>query len=616
MMKTNDRILASINSYIASPTTNYAVMLSGSWGAGKTHFWKHRIIPIAEELGFKPVYVSLYGIQAPEEVNRLIAYAMLPILNKKFTKAAGFALGGVASFFNVDLNKFKPEDFITAASKAVLCFDDLERISSTVNIEDVLGYINRFVEHQRIKTIIISNETEISKLRPSQNETDKQSIDRYGIVKEKLVGWTFELKPDIDQILDSFIDEDKTGFIADQLKASRSIFAAFSSQEIAFNARSIRIAVDVFATALYTLKKQGIELPGFESELLRVLLFCTIEMKRNTSVAPLIEKLFGGEGAHFRLYFGDKTPEKDELSALLEKYQIQIGHLGFKFSSLFDYLMGGTLDLKTLVQEGRTIEQALLEKPDPYDAYLSNVFSMDEEEFPKVHTYYFKSVKAPTITDARQLILLAAAMYFHAKARIIDETEQQVHQLFIDTFNHLKDEGRLDIINYEIHTPRFAYEDISGFQELHRQLIDIINQVREAKKQRHLDDLPHRLKSSPEETIDRLKKDPDFDITNPFLARTNIDSLASTILEFSQQDLEQFSQWMLYRYSPSNIHQYLSQEIPMLEKLISFIEASERIRERSFFGHKLRYFMERLNGAVARMKQHLGSDGTRSLGAS
>jgi hypothetical protein len=42
----------------------------------------------------------------------------------------------------------------------VLCFDDLER--ANINVVDILGYINNFVEHDNIKTIIICNEKEIS----------------------------------------------------------------------------------------------------------------------------------------------------------------------------------------------------------------------------------------------------------------------------------------------------------------------------------------------------------------------------------------------------------------------------------------------------------------------
>lgn len=45
-------------------------------------------------------------------------------------------------------------------SDTVLCFDDLERVN--MSIDEVLGYINNFVEHDGIKVIIIGNEDEIA----------------------------------------------------------------------------------------------------------------------------------------------------------------------------------------------------------------------------------------------------------------------------------------------------------------------------------------------------------------------------------------------------------------------------------------------------------------------
>ena len=112
----------------------------------------------------------------------------------------------------------------------VLCFDDLER--ANVDVIDILGYINNFVEHDHIKTIIICNEKELStKLKSSNLEmktfiatylldkenklnikTDEPMVQRiqdtieyvfdkandYERIKEKLIGETFEYAPQFD----------------------------------------------------------------------------------------------------------------------------------------------------------------------------------------------------------------------------------------------------------------------------------------------------------------------------------------------------------------------------------------------------------------------------------
>ena len=67
----------------------------------------------------------------------------------------------MANFFGVTQNgdKIDYAEFFSTDDK-VLCFDDLER--ANVDVIDILGYINNFVEHDHIKTIIICNEKELS----------------------------------------------------------------------------------------------------------------------------------------------------------------------------------------------------------------------------------------------------------------------------------------------------------------------------------------------------------------------------------------------------------------------------------------------------------------------
>ena len=67
----------------------------------------------------------------------------------------------MANFFGVTKNGEKIDygEFFATNNK-ILCFDDLER--ANVDVIDILGYINNFVEHDHIKTIIICNEIELS----------------------------------------------------------------------------------------------------------------------------------------------------------------------------------------------------------------------------------------------------------------------------------------------------------------------------------------------------------------------------------------------------------------------------------------------------------------------
>ncbi len=165
---------------------------------------------------------------------------------KKFMSANGvtkipeYAKTGIdmANFFGVTQNGDRVDysDFFSTEDK-VLCFDDLER--ANVDVIDILGYINNFVEHDHIKTIIICNEKELStKLKSTNLEmktfiatyildkedeltqiTDKPMVEKiqdkieyvfdkandYERIKEKLIGETFEYQPKFDYIINGLL---------------------------------------------------------------------------------------------------------------------------------------------------------------------------------------------------------------------------------------------------------------------------------------------------------------------------------------------------------------------------------------------------------------------------
>ena len=121
---------------------------------------------------FTTIYMSLYGISNLEEISKKIFIETTQLMDKNLRKFMDaneqstipeYAKTGIdmANFFGVTQNGDKVDyaDFFSTDDK-VLCFDDLER--ANVDVIDILGYINNFVEHDHIKTIIICNEKELS----------------------------------------------------------------------------------------------------------------------------------------------------------------------------------------------------------------------------------------------------------------------------------------------------------------------------------------------------------------------------------------------------------------------------------------------------------------------
>lgn len=246
-------LVESILDYVRSDYTDYAIMINGEWGSGKTHFWNNKIRKKIESMElngrrYTTIYMSLYGISNLEEISKKIFIETTQLMDKnlrKFMDSNGqttipeYAKTGIdmANLFGVTQNgdKLDYAEFFSTDDK-VLCFDDLER--ANVDVIDILGYINNFVEHDHIKTIIICNEKELStKLKSSNlemktfiatylldkqdelNKTDKPMVEKiqdkiehvfdkandYERIKEKLIGETFEYAPKFDYIINGIL---------------------------------------------------------------------------------------------------------------------------------------------------------------------------------------------------------------------------------------------------------------------------------------------------------------------------------------------------------------------------------------------------------------------------
>lgn len=173
-----------VQEYLRSDKTDYAILVNGEWGSGKTYFLKSSIIPLIEKNN-KCIYISLNGVSRINQIERdiLISYIGLKDQNKiikylssKINHISGFLSGAFTqNNLKIDItsiNLISLFDF----KNVVLVFDDIERISGKIELKEILGFINTsFVEHKSVKVILIGN----------LNETSEAEIKK---IKEKLIG--------------------------------------------------------------------------------------------------------------------------------------------------------------------------------------------------------------------------------------------------------------------------------------------------------------------------------------------------------------------------------------------------------------------------------------------
>lgn len=196
---TDDDIVKEIINYVDETLYNYAVMIDGEWGCGKTYFIQKRLYKELEKHENKHgqsdhdyqqrkiIYVSLYGVKSIEEVTKQL---FMEALVAKAGKGKGMIKKGTEAIssmlpvmFDILKNKGIELDVnnITEATEklipiknSILIFDDLERCDCPTN--EILGYINSFVEHENMKVIIVANQKEIGKGVSSANQELKYLV--------------------------------------------------------------------------------------------------------------------------------------------------------------------------------------------------------------------------------------------------------------------------------------------------------------------------------------------------------------------------------------------------------------------------------------------------------
>lgn len=189
---------------------DFAVLLDGPWGAGKTYFIKDFLSQIPKHL-----YVSLYGLSNTQQIDDELFRQLHPVLSAPTMKVMGrVAKGLLKGTLKIDLDGDGKDDGsasinipelglqkeLSSPDGHLLVFDDLERCSLPVG--EVLGYINAFVEHAGVKAIIIANQDEILARGKDDNNADR----RYSEIKEKLIGQTLRITSTAEQAYHHFME--------------------------------------------------------------------------------------------------------------------------------------------------------------------------------------------------------------------------------------------------------------------------------------------------------------------------------------------------------------------------------------------------------------------------
>ena len=335
MTKHNQEILDCLNDYLKIKKPGYAVFLKGAWGCGKTYFVKQWTETLKSQkddneqcFTLNPIYVSLYGMTSTSQIEEEIKRVVSPILHSKAMKMAGkvFKVAISAALrYNIDLNNDGETDMKMECSidpKALLgsddphvkgtrllVFDDLER--SKMNTVDVLGYINYYVEHIGCSVVIVGDDR-------------KFSPDFQGI-KEKTIGREFELDPDVDAAVESFV-RDGNLLNKEYLAPHKDIIKACFKASKTNNLRLLKQSLDDYSLAIGRMDDNIKSNPAFETLKIRLLAnFVAVYAEDKGQAVNMDDygKRLSEEVSNlmFLDLMGEEKPEKSEMTKKHEKYE-------------------------------------------------------------------------------------------------------------------------------------------------------------------------------------------------------------------------------------------------------------------------------------------------------
>ena len=482
-------LVESILDYIRSDYTDYAIMINGEWGSGKTYFWNHKIRKKIESMQingkkYTTIYMSLYGISNLEEISKKIFIETTQLMDKNLKKFMNsnsqttipeYAKTGLdmANFFGVTQNgdKIDYKEFFSTDDK-ILCFDDLER--ANVDVIDILGYINNFVEHDHIKTIIICNEKELStKLKSSNLEmktfiatylldkenkltekTDEPMVERiqdtieyvfdkandYERIKEKLIGETFEYNPEFTYIINGLLMRyERYPELIRFLRENSYLITSTFEKSGTRNLRILKHSLNDFKKIFDMVNKSY---PNTNNRVLQTMLIFTIAISFEIKAGKITKDKFKNieNNEEYRAILVSSRVFMDNRQFYIKEfdntyyYNFKAEYRFFKFIEM--YVRTRIFDMKTFKENMDVIINTVdTDKLPGYKKLLTEEYwKINDDQFSSVIQQVIDSVNKGEIQPIEIVKLFAYFSYFIEK-NLIDYDIKTIESVFLNGMN-------------------------------------------------------------------------------------------------------------------------------------------------------------------------------------
>jgi hypothetical protein len=493
---------------------------------------------------------------------------------------------------NLKIPDFKPEDLLNTKDY-ILIFDDLERCS--INIINLLGgYINFFVEHQSYKVILIANEEELEK------------TEKYTLIKEKLIGKTFEFISDASSAYDSFLGElENEKDIKEKIlqKYKDEILKIFKKSQCN-NLRILRQGLFDFERLYKLVFIKHISNYKLIDEIINLFFIFIFEIKSGESCT--FKKLQNDIGKTWDKA-RDKAFEKAFNTKIIEDKNIKKKEETIYeiISSKYDFLLEGNMILSIETWQ-EIIENSYidiekincelneskyyLDQNTPSWKKLTNYYNLEDIEFEKLLKDIYKRFSQNEYKNYQQFKLVASMLLYFQEKKLLEIDYETFFDLIKKNFNLLFEECSFDFKNiFFIKKSREdrSYENIRYFEsESFDKLLNFIDEFLREKEILNLKNDSELIikiieERNKKELFDLLEGQNDIRVIDckkkPILNQINIDKLFKVLIKTDGLTMYYFGDIIKDRYD-DEIKDLLCEETflkELLEKIDNYLKGNE-----------------------------------------
>lgn len=288
-----------------------------------------------------------------------------------------------------------------------------------MKIEDALGFINQFVEHDGYRVIILANES-------SHLSTPEIGFKK---IKEKVIGRTFQIQPDADGAIQHFLTETSSRAGNEFLDKNKTQLLAIFNRAGYQNLRQLRQAIFDFCDLWDSLDKKQISTnEKFQKQLINDCITSSIEYRSGSLTSEDIGEL--GEtnwSAYLELKSSsDQSVPEREKDKVLKRHGLEYAQpLALPPSAFREFFETGNLSVVSATDALRD-SHLLADESTPAWRRLWYLRSLSNSDFEKLANETFAGMKSLKNFDLAELIHSAAILLNLAKIQLIRQSMRQI----------------------------------------------------------------------------------------------------------------------------------------------------------------------------------------------